>query len=226
MEFVILLVCLLILAETSFLLAKKFKPFKSDKRKIYVDTSALIDGRIVNLAKTGFVTGDFIILKDVLLELQLLADSKDQLKRTRARAGLNAVSELERVIDVNTEIESFKTDTKKVDEILLEVAKENDGELLTMDYNLMKVAEAEGIKVLNINILALAVRTEYLVGERMKIIITEKGSNPKQGVGHTQDGVMVVVDNASRQVGKEVEVEFVRFHETPTGKMIFAKLVK
>ena len=95
-----------------------------------------------------------------------------------------------------------------------------------MDYNLMKVAEAEGIKVLNINILALAVRTEYLVGERMKIIITEKGSSPKQGVGHTQDGVMVVVDNASRLIGKEVEVEFVRFHETPTGKMIFAKLVK
>ena len=226
MEFIILIVCLMILAETTFLVTKKHQPFKSNKRKIYIDTSALIDGRVVNLAKTGFMTGDFIILKDVLLELQLLADSKDQSRRSRARAGLDAVSELERVLDINTEIINEKTTAKKVDEILLEVAKRNDGEILTMDYNLLKVAKAERIKALNINELALAVRTEFLAGEKIRIKISEKGSSPKQGVGHTPDGIMVVVDNASRYVGKEIEVEFIRYHETPSGKIIFAKMVK
>jgi len=226
MELFILLVGLSILAETSYLTFSKRKPAKSGKRKIYVDTSALIDGRILNVARTGFIDGDLIILKDVLLELQLLADGKDAEKRVRARAGLEVVAELERVININTEIIDEKADSKKVDEILLQLAKENRAAILTIDYNLIKVAEAEKIETLNINELALAVRTEFLPGEKMKLKIVEKGSNRGQGVGHLADGTMVVVDNAANRVGKDVTVEFVRFHETPAGKMIFARIVR
>ncbi|MBQ2660730.1 TRAM domain-containing protein [Candidatus Saccharibacteria bacterium] len=226
MELFILLLALGIFAETNYLIFAKRKPAKSGRRKIYVDTSALIDGRILNVARSGFIDGDLIIMKDVLLELQLLADGKDAEKRNRARAGLDVVAELERVVNVNTEIVDEKVDSKKVDEILLKLAKENKGAILTIDYNLIKVAEAEKIEALNINNLALAVRSEFLPGEKMDIKILEKGSNHGQGVGHLPDGTMVVVDRASGKIGQTVKVEFVRFHETPAGKMIFARLTK
>lgn len=227
MELFILIICLAIFAETSFLTIKKIKPSKIGQGKIYVDTSALIDGRILNIARSGFIDRDLIILKSVLLELQLLADGKDTEKRNRARAGLETVSELERVINVNTEIIDDSEDRRtKVDERLLKIAKENKGAILTLDYNLIKVAEAEKIATLNVNDLALALRNEFLPGEKTKIKILEKGSNRGQGVGHLSDGTMVVVDNASNKVGKEVLVEFIKFHETSAGKMIFAKIVR
>ena len=160
------------------------------------------------------------------MELQLLADGKDSFKRNRARAGLEAVSELERVVNTNTEILDDGSGHKKVDEELLRHAKETRGAILTLDYNLIKVAEAEKIETLNINDLALAVRSEFLPGERIKLKITEKGSGRGQGVGHLKDGTMVVVDNAAGRIGREITVEFVKFYETPAGKMIFAKLAK
>ena len=226
MEFLILIIVLIILAETTWLAVRKYKPMRSGNRKIYVDTSALIDGRILNIARTGFIDGDLIILRSVLRELQLLADGKDNEKRNRARAGLNNVAELERVVEVNTEIFDDGEGRKKVDEELLKYAKEAKGAILTIDYNLIKVAEAEKIQALNVNDLALAVRTEFLPGEKIRLKITEKGSNRGQGVGHLQDGTMVVVDKASNKIGKDVTVEFVRFYETSSGKMIFAKIVR
>ena len=227
MELFILILTLAIFAETSFLTASKYKPIKTTRRKIYVDTSALIDGRILNIARTGFMDGDLIILKSVLLELQLLADGKDTEKRNRARAGLEVAAELERVVEVNTEILDNGTEgRKKVDEELLRLAKENKGAILTLDYNLIKVAAAEKIPTLNINDLALAVRSEFLPGEKMKLKILEKGSGRGQGVGHLSDGTMVVVDKAANKVGRELTVEFVKFHETSAGKMIFARIAK
>lgn len=205
---------------------RKRLTMRSGQRKIYVDTSVLIDGRILNVARTGFIDGDLIVLKSVLRELQLIADSKDSEKRTRARAGLDNVSELERIIEVNTEVIDDGDENVKVDEQLLKYAKENRGVVLTIDYNLIKVAEAERIDTLNINDLALAVRTEFLPGEKMRVKITEKGSGRGQGVGHLSNGAMVVVDGAGNRIGKEVEVEFLRFHETSSGRMIFAKLVR
>ena len=216
----------MVLAETTFLVVRKYKPIRSGARKIYVDTSVLIDGRILNIARTGFIDGDLVILKSVLRELQLLADGKDNEKRNRARAGLSNVAELERVVEVNTEIFDDGEGRKKVDEELLRYAKENKGAVLTLDYNLMKVAEAEKVPTLNVNDLALAVRTEFLPGEKIKLRITEKGSGRGQGVGHLSDGTMVVVDRASNKIGKDITVEFMRFHETSSGKMIFAKIVK
>ena len=226
MELFILLVTLGIFAETTILVIKKYKPSFNSRRKIYVDTSALIDGRVLNVARSGFIDGDLIVLKSVLRELQLLADGKDSDKRSRARAGLQVVTELERVVNVNTEILDDGEGYKKVDEELLKIAKETKGAIITLDYNLIKVAEAEKIEALNINDLALAVRNDFLPGEKIKLKITEKGSNRGQGVGHLSNGSMVVVDNAANKVGKEVVVEFVRFHETSAGKMIFAKLAR
>ena len=226
MEIFILIVTLGVFAETTILVIKKYKPTFNSRRKIYVDTSALIDGRILNVARSGFIDGDLIVLKSVLRELQLLADGKDSEKRSRARAGLEVVSELERVVNVNTEILDDGKGYKKVDEELLKIAKEAKGVILTLDYNLIKVAEAEKIETLNINDLALAVRSEFLPGEKIKLKITEKGSNRGQGVGHLSNGAMVVVDNAANKVGKEVVVEFVRFHETSAGRMIFARLLR
>ena len=226
MELFILLLTLGIFAETTILVFRKYRPTIGNKRKIYVDTSALIDGRILNVAKSGFLDGDLIILKSVLLELQLLADGKDSEKRTRARAGLTLAAELERVVNVNTEIVDDGEGHKKVDEELLKHAKETRGAILTLDYNLIKVAEAEKIETLNINNLALAVRSEFLPGEKIKLRILEKGSNRGQGVGHLDDGTMVVVDNAANKIGKELIVEFVKFYETPAGKMIFAKIAR
>lgn len=223
MELFILIVVLLILAETTILIVRKYKPTLNSKRKIYVDTSALIDGRILNIARSGFIDGDLIILKSVLRELQLLADGKDSEKRNRARAGLEVAAELERVIEVNTEVFDDGDGRKKVDEELLKYAKQNKGTVLTLDYNLIKVADAEKINTLNINDLALAVRSEFLPGEKIKLLIMEKGSGRGQGVGHLSDGTMVVVDGAANKIGKEITVEFVRFHETSAGKMIFAK---
>ena len=226
MELFTLVVILAVFAETSFLMFGKRKPTRSGRRKIYVDTSVLIDGRILNIARTGFIDGDLIILKSVLLELQLLADGKDSEKRSRARAGLEVAAELERVINVNTVILDEKAKHKKVDEELLRLAKENRGAVLTLDYNLIKVAEAEKIPTLNINDLALAVRSEFLPGEKIKLKILEKGSNRGQGLGYLDDGTMVVVDRAANKIGKELTVEFVKFHETSSGKMIFAKVAK
>ena len=224
MELFILLVCLAILAETTVLVSRRYKPTLGGKRKIYVDTSALMDGRILNVARSGFIDGDLIILKTVLLELQLLADGKDAEKRNRARAGLETVSELERVVEVNTAVIDNTGGLRKVDEELLRLAKENKGTILTIDYNLIKVAEAEKIPTLNINDLAIATRSEFVPGEKVKIRILEKGSNKGQGVGHMSDGTMVVVDNAANKIGREVSVELVKFYETPAGKMIFARL--
>ena len=226
MEFAILIITLIILAETTYITIKKYKPSRIGTKKIYVDTSVLIDGRILNIARTGFIDGTLIIPKSVLRELQLLADGKDSEKRQRARTGLDNVAELERVVEVNTEIIDDSDKPEKVDEQLLKLAKESKGAVLTLDYNLIKVAKAEKIEALNINDLALAVKTEFLPGEKIKLKITEKGSNRGQGVGHLPNGAMVVVDKASSKIGKEVTVEFVRFHETSAGRIIFAKLAR
>jgi len=227
MELFILLIGLAIFAETTILLIKNHHPIiNNSKRKIYVDTSALIDGRILKVAKTGFIGDDLIIPRGVLKELQLLADGKDSEKRTRARDGLETINELERVVHFNVEIlDDEKLGIRKVDDELLKLAKDNHGLILTVDFNLIKRANAERLETLNINDLYLALRNEFKEGERFIIKITSKGSNRGQGVGHLKDGTMVVVDNAANKIGESLEVEFVKFYETSAGKMAFAKLV-
>ncbi len=225
MELFILIVSLIILAETTFIIITNKKPLLSEtRRKIYIDTSALIDGRILNIAKTGFIRDDVVILKSVLKELQLLADGKDSEKRARARAGLDVANALERIVHFNVEIVDDGEGRVKVDDELLKYAKENKGTILTLDYNLIKVAAAEKIPTLNINDLAMSLRNEFLAGEKAEIKIVDKGANKGQGIGHLPDGTMVVVDGAATKIGESLLVEFVKFHETSAGKMIFARI--
>lgn len=228
MELLILIISLLILAETTVVLLKtRQKPLinANQKRKVYTDTSALMDPRLLAVAQTGFIGDDLIIPRSVTHELQLLADGKDAEKRARARAGLETVRELERIVYFDVKIIDDNLDYTPVDNRLLELAKENRGLILTNDYNLQKVAETEQIDVLNINELSLALRAEYLPGEHTRVKIVAEGSNPHQGVAYLRDGTMVVVDNASNKIGQELEIEFVRLNQTASGAMMFAKPV-
>lgn len=226
MEYVIIIICGLILAETTLLVLRGHKPVRSGRRKIFVDTSVLIDGRILSVARTGFIDSELVILKSVLRELQLLADNKDSERRSRGRAGLENAAELERVIEADTEVMDDGMPGMKVDELLLMKAREFGGAVLTLDYNLAKIAEAENVEILNLNDLSLALKTEFATGKRVKLRITDKGSGKGQGVGHLNDGVMVVVEHASKKVGKEITVELERLRETSAGRIAFAKIIK
>lgn len=228
MNLFILITTLTILGETTFLTYAKYKSLRraynsyGKKRKIYVDTSSLMDGRILRAAETGFLSDDLIIPRSVIRELQFLADGKDPEKRGRARFGMDVASALERIIYLNTEILPDELDHTPVDERLLQLAKENGGLVLTCDFNLLKVAATEGIETLNINDLALALRGEFLQGERFTVKISARGNNPRQGVAYLTDGTMVVVEDAAKKIGQYLEVEFVRFLQTSSGKMVFA----
>lgn len=227
MELFLSVAVTLIFLETTYVVIRLInKPLtnKHQKRKVYIDTSALIDGRVVAVAKVGFLGDELIIPRSVLRELQLLADGRDSEKRSRARFGLDNINTLERMETVTVTILNDKLDRTPVDERLIELAHQNHGLILTNDYNLNMVATNEGIDVLNVNDLALAVRQEYLPGETFHLKITGLGSNPKQGVGHLPDGTMVVVDNAYKKVDEEVDVQFVRYLQTSSGRMMFAKM--
>jgi len=215
----------LILVQVSYSTYRGIKKAGENKysNKIYVDTSTLIDGRILSVARTGFVTDDLLIPRSVLRELQLLADGKDTEKRERARFGLDVVNELERTINVNAMVYNDAIDRTPVDDRLIELAKRDGGAIMTNDFNLNKVASAEGVRVLNINDLALTLRAEYLAGEKARVKITSKGHNRRQGVGYMPDGTMVVVEEADGRVGQEVDVEIIRTLQTAAGKMLFAK---
>lgn len=194
--------------------------------RVFVDTSVLIDGRIVAVAQSGFITDTLSIPRSVIGELQFLADNADSDKRTRARHGLDVVTELQAMPTIAIEI--FPDGSKAeegVDERLLKLAKQYDGAICTIDYNLNKVAQVEQIKVLNVNDLALSLRMAYLPGERMILPLTSKGNDSHQAVGHLPDGTMVVVERAKSKIGSSVEIEFIRSLQTSAGKMMFAKLV-
>lgn len=229
MELFTIIILLAILGETTFLTAKNIKkPWlsSSQRRKLYVDTSALMDPRLLEVAQTGFLSDDLIIPRSVTNELQLLADGKDSDKRARARAGLDMVRELERVVFFNTTVLNDELDRTPVDNRLLELAKANHGLILTNDFNLQKLASTEHIDSLNLNELALVLRNKYLPGEHLKIKVIAVGSNPHQGVGYLRDGTMVVIDNASDKIGQELEVELTRLNQTASGIMLFAKTNK
>lgn len=227
MELLILLILVPILLETTVLTIKTArKPLigMKQRRKVYIDTSVLMDPRLLPVAQTGFLSDEIVVPRSVTNELQLLADGKDSEKRARARAGLDAVRELERVVYLDMVILDDPLDHTPVDNRLLELAKANRGCILTNDYNLQKVAETEHVDVLNLNNLALALRNEFVPGERAKVKIVAAGSGTHQGVGYLRDGTMVVVDDAENKIGKEIEVEFVRLNQTASGTMMFAKI--
>lgn len=227
MELFITIIVLAILAETTVLTIKASQKHfinPNQKRKVYVDTSALMDQRLVPLAQTGFIGDDIIVPRSVVHELQLLADGKDHDKRIRAREGLDAVRELERVVHFNFELLDDPLDRTPVDNRLLELAKANHGLILTNDYNLQKVAATEHVETLNLNNLAMVMRSNHFLGEQLKLRIASAGSIVDQGVGYLKDGTMVVVEHASKYIGEEIEVELVHLNQTSVGQMFFAKV--
>ena len=229
MELLIISALLVIAAETTYLVVAqtiKFKHSKKQHMPIFVDTSVLIDGRIISIAESGFITSTLFIPRSVVGELQFLADNADTEKRSRARHGLDIVKELQAMTNVNVEIFNDGTKAEEgVDNRLLKLAKEYNGAVCTIDFNLNKVAQVENIVVLNVNNLAKTLRMAYLPGEKIKLELTQKGNDQHQAVGHLDDGTMVVVEHASSQIGKIVEIEFIRGLQTAAGKMMFARLV-
>lgn len=229
MEIIIIILILIILAEVSYLIVKANTGLstKKDLRKIFVDTSVLIDGRIISVAQAGFLLGDILIPRSVIGELQFLADNADSDKRSKARHGLDVVNDLQNMPNVKIGIfQDSNTADEGVDNRLIALAKKYGGSICTIDYNLNKVARVEGISVLNVNDLAMNLRMAYLPGEKVVIELTQKGQDPHQAIGHLADGTMVVVEHANSFVGKSVEIEFIRSLQTAAGKMMFAKLVR
>ncbi len=190
---------------------------------ILLDTSVIIDGRIADISQTGFITGNLLVPRFILNELQHIADSSETLRRNRGRRGLDVLNRLKesvvpvRITDMNVE------GVRDADDKLIILAKQLRCPILTTDYNLNKVAGLQGITVLNINDLANAVKAVLLPGEGMSVKVIQEGKEPGQGVGYLDDGTMVVVEDGKRLIGQQVEVTVTKVLQTAAGRMIFAK---
>src|SRR5215207_8489595 len=199
---------------------------KASRRDLKIlDTSVIIDGRIADVAETGFLTGSLIIPQFILRELQQVADSPDSSKRQRGRRGLDMLNRLQS--NPSLDIQVVDTDfpaVKEVDLKLLELSKSLDGVVVTNDFNLNKVAQLHGIQVLNINELANSLKPVVLPGEAMRVFILKEGKEYNQGVAYLDDGTMVVVDNARRMIGKNADIAVTSVLQTTAGKMIFGRL--
>jgi uncharacterized protein YacL len=189
-----------------------------------LDTSVIIDGRIADIAETGFLDGTIVTPQFVLRELQLVADSADSLKRNRGRRGLDILQRLQKVPTLQIQIvEDDFPAVREVDLKLIELAKLYEGKIITNDFNLNKVAQLQGVAVLNINELANSLKPIVLPGETMKVFILKEGKEYNQGVAYLDDGTMVVVDNARKMIGKTIDISVTSVLQTTAGKMIFGK---
>jgi len=189
-----------------------------------LDTSVIIDGRIADIAETGFLDGVLVIPQFVLRELQLVADSADSMKRNRGRRGLDILQRIQKMTHLNVQIvEEDFPQVRDVDMKLIELAKIYDCKIITNDFNLNKVAQLHGVEVLNINELANSLKPIVLPGETMRVFILKEGKEYNQGVAYLDDGTMVVVDNAKRMISKTVDISVTSVLQTTAGKMIFGK---
>jgi len=189
-----------------------------------LDTSVIIDGRIADIADTGFLDGVLVIPQFVLHELQMVADSADSMKRNRGRRGLDVLQRIQKMSNIKVQIvlEDFPQ-VREVDMKLIELAKVYSCKIVTNDFNLNKVAQLRGVEVLNINELANALKPIVLPGELMRVFILKEGKEYNQGVAYLDDGTMVVVDNARRMISKTIDISVTSVLQTTAGKMIFGK---
>ncbi|MCX7827927.1 MAG: PIN domain nuclease [Thermanaerothrix sp.] len=192
-----------------------------------LDTSILIDGRISDIVSTGFIEGPLILPRFVLSELQGVADSADPIKRARGRRGLDVVNRMQqhlgddlRIMDVPMK----DLDREVVDEAIVALAKRMDGCVLTTDYNLNKIAQIDGVRVLNVNDLSNALKPMLLPGENIRVDVIREGKEPNQGVGYLEDGTMIVVEDGHRYIGSRVDVVVTSMLQTSAGRMIFARI--
>jgi uncharacterized protein YacL len=198
--------------------------YASDRGKI-LDTSVIIDGRIADIIESGFLDGSIIIPQFVLQELMYIADSSDSMKRTRGRRGLDILNRVQKQVEVDVRIEDQDfPKIREVDAKLVALAKKMGGKLITNDFNLNKLAELQGVTVLNVNQLATSLKPAVLPGEIMKVHIQREGKEQGQGVAYLDDGTMVVVENGRRHLGKRLDVSVTSVLQTTAGRMIFTVL--
>lgn len=189
-----------------------------------LDTSVIIDGRIADICKTGFIEGKLIIPAFVLEELRHIADSSDDLKRVRGRRGLDILNIIQKELNIEVEIsERDFSDIAEVDSKLLKLAQVLNGKVVTNDYNLNKVAQFQGVEVLNINELANAIKPVAIPGEEMVVQVVKEGKEASQGIAYLDDGTMIVVDGGRRHMGETIRVLVTSVLQTPAGRMIFGK---
>ena len=197
----------------------------ADRPPSILDTSVIIDGRIADIVETGFMEEVLILPEFVLQELQHIADSSDPIRRARGRRGLDIIKRLqqEKLAELKIERQDFEN-INEVDAKLVALALQLNGKIVTNDYNLAKVAEVQGIRVLNINRLAGALKPVVLPGEVLRLLILKEGKEQGQGIAYLEDGTMVVVENAGRLLGKEVDVSVTSILQTTAGRLIFTTL--
>lgn len=194
-------------------------------RNILLDTSVIIDGRVADIAKTGFLPGTLLIPRFVLNELQYIADSPDGLRRQRGRRGMEVLAELQKLPNILVRISDIDVEgVREVDDKLIVLGKQLKSPVLTNDYNLNRIAELQGVTVLNINELANAVKSVVLPGELLRINIIQEGKEVGQGVGYMDDGTMVVVENGKEYIGEYMDVSVTKVLQTAAGRMIFARV--
>jgi uncharacterized protein YacL len=194
-------------------------------RTILLDTSVIIDGRVADIAKTGFLPGTLLIPRFVLNELQYIADSPDGLRRQRGRRGMEVLAELQKIPSILVRISDIDAEgVREVDDKLVVLARQLKSPILTNDFNLNKIAELQGVTILNINELANAVKSVVLPAERMNLNIFQEGKEHDQGVGYMDDGTMVVVENGHNFIGEYKDVVVTKVLQTAAGRMIFARV--
>ena len=188
-----------------------------------IDTSVIVDGRVIEIVESGFLEGPLVVPRFVLQELHLIADSADPMKRSRGRRGLDVLARLGELTSLDIAEVDYK-DVSGVDAKLVRMARERHAKLVTNDYNLNRVAHVEGVEVLNINELAEAVKPVVLPGEELHVSIVRDGKEAHQGVGYLDDGTMIVVENGRRLIGEDADVQVTSVLQTVAGRMIFAKV--
>lgn len=191
---------------------------------LFLDTSAIIDGRILDVARLGFLIGSIILPEFILLELKHIADSKDSLKRARGRRGLEILSKLKKIKELKVKVTRDDAPDSEIDEKLISIARDYKGKIITCDFNLNKKATLFGIQILNVNELANALKTNVLPGEELKVKIVQEGKEKGQGVGYLLDGTMIVVERGQEVLGEVVDVIVSRIFQTEAGRMVFSKL--
>lgn len=197
---------------------------KVNDNQVLLDTSVIIDGRIADVSRTGFIQGTMLVPRFVLNELQHIADSADALRRNRGRRGLEVLNKLQKDSTVPILITDMDIDgVREVDDKLVLLAKQLHCPIVTNDYNLNRVAELQGVTVLNINELANAVRAIYLPGESMEVKVIQEGKELGQGVGYLDDGTMVVIEDGRRRIGQTIPLVVTKVLQTAAGRMIFAR---
>ncbi len=197
---------------------------ESNGKVVLLDTSVIIDGRIADIARTGFVAGPMVVPSFVLNELQHIADSSDGLRRQRGRRGLDILNRLQKDPSISFRISDMDVEgIRAVDDKLVVLAKQLNSQILTNDYNLNRVAELQGVSVLNINELANAVKTVFLPGETLEVSVIQEGKEAGQGVGYLDDGTMVVVEEGKEFIERQIPVTVTKVLQTAAGRMIFAR---